>query len=263
MKKQSLSLFFILSISITIIKAQNYYCPPCNSSCDDIVHKAPGKCSHCNMTLEIRTESQQKLMIQLEKAKQLKVAIYLQNGVEILDMAGPIEVFAYAGMNVFTVSKNTNPIKSQGVLTIIPEYSIDDCPAADIVVFVGGNGANSARDPKVQKWLKGIAATTDQFFTVCTGAFFLAEAGLLKDQTVTTFHQSIENLRELAPNAEVLDEVRFVDNGKIVTTAGVSAGIDGALHLVHRMFGQELADHVAEYMEYDYWKPNRGLVKRP
>ncbi|MEL6846810.1 MAG: DJ-1/PfpI family protein, partial [Bacteroidota bacterium] len=153
-----------------------------------------------------------------------------------------------------------NSIRSQGVVTIQPDYTIDNCPRADIVVFVGGNGSNSAANPKVQAWIKKIAPQTKQFFTVCTGAFFLAEAGLLKGQTVTTFHHAIDDLRKKCPDATVLDDVRYVDNGRIVTTAGISAGIDGALHLVHRMLGKELADAVAVELEYDYWQADRGLL---
>ena len=97
---------------------------------------------------------------------------------------------------------------------------------------------------------------------MCTGAFLLGRAGILDGLTVITFHGSIENLRQLVPQATVLAEVRYVDNGRVITTAGISAGIDGALHLVSRLRGKEAAKEVAEYMEYDKWVPGEGLILR-
>lgn len=192
-------------------------------------------------------------------AKKLTVAFYLQNGVEVLDFAGPMEVFSYAQFQVFTVSKTKDPIVSQGILKIIPDYSIDDAPKADIIAFFGGNAGNASNDPKVIDWLKR-QPTPDYYFSVCTGAFILGKAELLNNLTVTTFHESIDNLQKAVPSAKVLRNVRFVDNGKVITTAGISAGIDGALHLVAKIRGQEAAKQVAYYMEYDKWVPDQGLV---
>lgn len=109
-------------------------------------------------------------------------------------------------------------------------------------------------------WIKSREAGTKFFFSVCTGAFIMGCAGLLDSLNATTFHSSIESLRKALPRTHVLANVRFVDNGKVITTAGISAGIDGALHLVSRLRGQETAKEVAEYMEYDKWVPNQGLV---
>jgi transcriptional regulator GlxA family with amidase domain len=102
--------------------------------------------------------------------------------------------------------------------------------------------------------------TPDYYFSVCTGAFILGKAEILNNLTVTTFHSSIENLKKAVPSATVLSNVRFVDNGKVITTAGISAGIDGALHLVAKIRGQEAARNVATYMEYDKWVPEQGLI---
>lgn len=239
------------------LQAQSYYyCPPCNSDCDTITFKAPGKCSHCGMTLVQQTaEEHQKTM----NAKRLKIAFYLQDGVEVLDFAGPMEVFAYAQFDVFTVSRTKEPITSQGILKIIPDYSIDNAPAADILAFFGGNAGNAFNDPKVLEWIKA-QTNISYYFSVCTGAFILGKANLLNNLTVTTFHQSIENLKKAVPQAKVLSNVRYVDNGKVITTAGISAGIDGALHLVTKVRGIETAKRVAEYMEYDKWVPEQGLV---
>ena len=88
----------------------------------------------------------------------------------------------------------------------------------------------------------------------------LGRAGLLDSLTITTFHQSIESLRETVPSATVLDDARFVDNGRIITTAGISAGIDGALHLVGRIRGEAAVERIVRQMEYDAWRPGRGVI---
>jgi transcriptional regulator GlxA family with amidase domain len=233
-----------------------WFCQMCNSSCDEIQFDKGGKCNHCNMPLvKMTVEERQKQM----KWKPMTVAFYLQDGVEVLDFAGPMEVFAYAGFKVFTVSRTKDPIKSQGILTIIPDYSIQDAPPSDIIAFFGGNsGEGFSKD--VISWLSSRQASATYLFSVCTGAFALSKAGLLDNQTVTTFHLAIENLRQSTPKAKVLDNVRFVDNGKVITTAGISAGIDGALHLVSKLRGETIAKETAEYMEYDKWKPGEGLI---
>jgi transcriptional regulator GlxA family with amidase domain/predicted RNA-binding Zn-ribbon protein involved in translation (DUF1610 family) len=233
-----------------------YYCPDCGRDCDQIVFTKPGNCPHCGMTLILETMAKHKQKLE---TKRLRVLFYLQDGVEVLDFAGPMEVFSYAGFEVSVVSKTKNPIVSQGILKIIPDYSIQDAPPADILAFFGGNSGNASNDPAVIKWLK-TAPTPRYYFSVCTGAFILGKAGFLDHQTVTTFHESIESLQQAVPEAKVLSNVRFVDNGRVITTAGISAGIDGALHLVEKIRGKEVATQTAKYMEYDKWVPNQGLV---
>jgi putative intracellular protease/amidase len=233
-----------------------YYCPPCGGDCDQAAYSAPGVCANCGMTLVLENIAYHE---QKAKAKHLKVLFYLQNGVEVLDFAGPMEVFSYAGFDVSVVSKTKSPIISQGILKIIPDYSIDDAPAADILAFFGGSTGNATNDTAVVQWLKNRAAP-EYYFSVCTGAFILGKAGILDNLTVTTFHESIESLKNAVPKAKVLSNVRFVDNGKVMTTAGISAGIDGALQLVAKVRGKEAAAQIAKYMEYDKWVPDQGLV---
>ncbi len=188
------------------------------------------------------------------------ICFYLQDGVEALDFAGPLEAFAVAGFRIFTVSKTTAPIKSQGVLQILPEYSIATAPKADIIAFFGGNSWNAYNDPDVIAWVQARAHEGAYFFSVCSGAFVLGKAGLLDGLTVTTFHRRIEELQLACPKSNVKAKVRFVDNGHIITTAGVSAGIDGALHLISRLKGEKVAQEVVAYMEYEKWRPNDGLI---
>lgn len=265
MKIQFLFLFFFHCLFSPLLSGQadvnTYFCPPCSMHCDTVAHTEPGVCGHCNMTLVQRTKERQfEIMATIKNAGDINVAVYMQNGMEILDFAGPVEVFSYAGMNVYTVGLTEDPIISQGVVKITPEYTIKNCPTPDIIVFLGGNGTNASKNKKVLKWLKQHEAGASQLFTVCTGAFFLGRASLLDGLTVTTFHTAIPDLRTLVPAAKVLADVRFVDNGKIITTAGVSAGIDGSLHLVRKLFGLDRALEVARYMEYNKWNPDEGLI---
>lgn len=187
------------------------------------------------------------------------IAFYLQDRIEVLDFAGPLEVFSYAGYEVFTVSKSKKAIKAQGVLTIKPDYTLKNAPKADILAFFGGNASSAYNDPEVVEWIRQ-QTETEYYFSVCTGAFMLAEAGILENKVATTFHDSLEKLEAEYPDTDVRKNVRFVDNGKVITTAGISAGIDGALHLVAKLQGLSVAKRTAYFMEYDNWLPGNGLV---
>ena len=261
MKTHFLLLALLLSTIAVFGQASEtiaYYCPPCNQKCDLLTYSEPGTCAHCGMELIQQTTEER---AQAMNTDRITIAFYLQNGVEILDFAGPMEVFSYAGFKVFTVAKTKDPIVSQGILTIIPDYSLEDAPESDILAFFGGGNAYEAsKDPALINWIEQRKATTDLHFSVCTGAFMLGQAGLLDGQTATTFHNAIDGLQETFPKADVRSDVRFVDNGKVITTAGISAGIDGALHLVAKLKGQAAAEEVVHYMEYDNWQPNQGLV---
>ncbi|MCJ8210353.1 DJ-1/PfpI family protein [Mucilaginibacter sp. RS28] len=250
-------LALLLTTSVNaMMKKTGYYCMPCGNDCDTIAYSGPGTCPHCGMKLYTQPEIEN---LKRNQQKQIKVAFYLQQGVEVLDFAGPMEVFTAAGFEVFTVSKTKDPVLSQGVLKIIPDYDIKDAPEADILAFFGGGSNNITDDNEVMQWIKGYKRP-QYYFSVCTGAFALGKAGLLDGLTATTFHMSIGSLRKACPNTKVLSDVRFVDNGKIMTTAGISAGIDGALHLVAKIKGMSAAKNVTTYMEYDKWVPEQGLI---
>lgn len=252
------SLIIALLLFPCLLLAQQpsvYVCPPCGGTCDTIVFSKAGVCPHCEMTLVSKDEKERRA-----KEQQTTICFYLYDGVEVLDFAGPMEVFSYAGFRVFTVSKTKEPLVSQGILKIIPEYSIADAPPADIFAVFGGNDEVAADDPEVVAWIKSRDQATRSYFSVCTGAFILGKAGLLNNLQVTTFHRSIENLQKAVPSARVLKNTRYVDNGRVITTAGISAGIDGALHLVAKLKGKEAAMKVAQHMEYDKYVPEQGLV---
>ena len=190
----------------------------------------------------------------------LSVCFFLQEGVEILDFAGPMEVFAKAGFTVFTVSKSNEPVISQGILKLVADYTIENAPPSDVLAVFGGNGVATSKDRTVIEWIKTRRQHTRYFFSVCTGAFLFGEAGILDGLTATTFHLSIDALSKTFSKTRVLAGKRFVDNGNVITTAGISAGIDGALHLVSKLRGQEEAWRIAKYIEYDKWVPDDGLI---
>ena len=253
-------LFLLLSCFINISgisqesSNQVYVCTPCNLSCDDVKYDKAGKCSHCGMALILEEE-----LKNYKRDTKMRIAFYLQPGVEVLDFAGPMEVFAYAGYEVFTVSKTKDPIISQGILKIIPDYDINNVPQADILAFFGGNSSAASKSEEVINWVKS-QQNIKYHFSVCTGAFVLAEAGILDGKSATTFHDALNTLEENYSKIKVLKDARFVDNGKVITTAGISAGIDGALHLVAKLNGLNAARRVAYYMEYDKWTPGEGTI---
>jgi putative intracellular protease/amidase len=196
-----------------------------------------------------------------QQSDALNVAIVLYNGIELLDFSGPGEVFAATkGFNTYTVAISKDAIVSQGFVKVMPEYTIFNCPDPDIVVLSGGGTQKISENESAINWIKSIADNNGILLSVCTGAFILSKAGLLDGKKATTWHGAIERLQEATPKATILRGTRFVDNGRIITTAGVSAGIDGALHLVSKIKGMEKAEKTAKYMEYDKWEPKAGLI---
>lgn len=194
----------------------------------------------------------------LKQKPRKNVAVFVHEGVELLDFAGPAEIFAVAGrpraFNVYTVAATEADVVSQGFLKIKPQYTLANCPKPDIVVIPGGNTRIPLKDERIIQWIKKSSENAEIVLSVCTGAFLLAKAGLLDGKEATTHWASIETLKKEAPKAKVLTDRRFVDNGKVITAAGVSAGIDGALHVVDRLLGREVAKNTARYAEYR-WEP--------
>jgi putative intracellular protease/amidase len=202
------------------------------------------------------------------EAKPRNVAIVIYEGAEILDFAGPAEVLKAAGsfgtdsageaLVPYTVARTRDAITAQGFIRIVPQYSIADAPRPDVIVIPGGNSSALSSDKAMMEWLLASTSKAEVTLTVCTGAFPLAEAGRFDGMEITTWYGAIAGLQEKAPKAHVKSGRRFVDNGKYITTAGVSAGIDGALHLVARLLGRRVADQTARYMEY-HWTPEPYL----
>jgi transcriptional regulator GlxA family with amidase domain len=183
------------------------------------------------------------------------VAILLFPDVEVLDFAGPFEVFAvtdelrgYYTFNVITVAETVAPIRARNGLQVLPDHSFTTCPSPHVLIIPGGFGTRALlKNEPVLAWLRTQAASAELVMSVCTGAFLLARLGLLDGLRATTHH---ECLRALAPAATVDPSARFHDNGKILTAAGISAGIDCSLHVVSRLLGPAAAATTARYMEY-------------
>jgi putative intracellular protease/amidase/YHS domain-containing protein len=202
-----------------------------------------------------------------ERAMSLKrpvrnVAILIFDGVELLDFAGPGEVFAAGGdgFEVYTVAARAEPIVSQGFVRVTPEHTFASAPRPDVLVVPGGHVTELLNDEAALAWIAGAAKDAELVLSVCNGAFVLARAGLLDGLEATTHSSSLDALERMAPETTVLRDRRWVDNGKVVTAAGVSAGIDAALHAVEKLIGPNTATGVARYMEYRW---QRDEVGRP
>lgn len=197
------------------------------------------------------------MLERIEKSKRLRVAVLLFEGAQIIDYAGPMEIFGQAGAQVFTVGPSTELRRSVFGLQVRPDYDFEHAPPADVLLVPGGN-AREIANPAHKAWLRQRVAESRIVLSVCTGAFVLGEAGLLDGLPgATTFAGSLNDLGARYPKLQrVVRDRRFVDTGKIITTAGLSAGMDGALHVVERWMGREDALAVARGVEYD-WNPDR------
>lgn len=197
-----------------------------------------------------------------------KVAIVVHEGVEMLDFAGPAEVFASvhlrpAGMmyEVWLVAPSKGEVHTQHIGGSIQAlHSIDDCPQPDIVLVPGGQTNRLLDDPRFMAWFAGAAEHAQHVVSVCTGAFVLAKAGVLDGKEATTHHSAWKELATGYPKVKVVEGVRFVDNGRVVTAGGVSAGIDAALRIVEQDFGKDAAADVARYIEHS-WPPPTEEVR--
>lgn len=196
----------------------------------------------------------------------IRVGVLIHDDVELLDFAGPAEVFAVARKadvqlyDVVTVAKTKDPIVSQGFLTCLPQFDLADCPDLDLLVIPGGSTEVLTQDVEMMAWLRARLESVPRVLTVCTGAFVPAALGMLDGLSATTWHGATARFSAAFPLVSVLDRARFVDSGKFVTTAGVSAGIDGALHCVAVQHGVETARAAARYIEYDAFDPDAGVV---
>ena len=187
------------------------------------------------------------------------IAIVLFEGVEELDFAGPWEVLAAwatqypdDGVSVFTVADTTDLVQCAKGLKVAPDHTWGTAPAADVLIVPGGYGINAKlKDEGFLERLRTDAGRGTLVTSVCTGALALAAAGLLRHRPAKTWWGRLDRLAELEPTVEVRPDDRFVDSGEIITAAGVSAGIDMALHLVVRLHSAARAREVRRYIQYD------------
>jgi transcriptional regulator GlxA family with amidase domain len=189
------------------------------------------------------------------------MGIFLYPGVEELDFCGPFEVLKAAAYTrsereqnpaweVFTVAEEPGLLKTGGELLIQPHFTFHDHPRIDLLVIPGGMTNLQMERQTVLEWVRKVTSQAQLNTSVCTGAFLLGAVGLLDGYAVTTHWSALDELARMYPEAQVQRDVRWVDVGRLVTAAGISAGIDMSLHLVERLAGRELAQEVARYMEY-------------
>lgn len=240
-------------------EATIYVCPPCGSECDLVLHEKPGYCNNCAMRLIDKSNAENRPMNH-SSANRPRVAILIFEGVQIIDFTGPYEVFGQAGFHVFTVAKDTETITTAMGMRVTPNHSLADCPAPDVVVIPGGNVTRIQNEDEVLEWIKTSYTSAEKVISVCNGAFILAKTGLLDGLSATTYYGLLDGLRALAPKVKVVDDQRFVENGKLMTTAGLSSGIDGALQIVAEMRGKGVAQSAALNMEYN-WRPDLAFAR--
>jgi transcriptional regulator GlxA family with amidase domain len=194
------------------------------------------------------------------------VGILIFEDVEVLDFAGPFEVFSRtrlhpgtdsrrtedsAPFQVFTVARSIAPVTATGGLTVTPRYSFANVPRIDFLVVPGGFGTRALlKDDKTIDWIRRTAANVRQLTSVCTGSLLLAQAGLLRGRRATTHWGALDVLAGIDAGVQVDRERRVVDDGGVITSAGVASGIDMAFYIVERVCGKAVADDTARYIEY-------------
>lgn len=199
------------------------------------------------------------------------VGIYIFDEIEVLDLGGPFEVFSTATrmkarlfpeaakpFEVFTVAETSQPVRARGGLVIQPAHDFATHPPIDLLVVPGGVVTAELERAPVVDWIRRSASGSQLTASVCTGAFLLGRAGLLEGRVVTTHWEDVADLRTMFPGITVREDRRWIDEGTIVTSAGISAGIDMSLHLVARLEAMELAIRTARQMDYD-WRSESSL----
>lgn len=189
----------------------------------------------------------------------VQVAILLFDEVEVLDFAGPFEVFSvtaqlsgYQSLEVKTVAKTKSLIHAKNGLQVKPDLGTGELNQVDILIIPGGDGSKAViQDEELLEWIDCLIENAQTVFTVCSGARILAKLGYLQGQRFTTHHEVFEDVLAIEPSAVPDKRARFVDNGKFMTAAGVAAGIDLSLYVVEKYFGEEVKKKTARYMEYE------------
>jgi transcriptional regulator GlxA family with amidase domain len=198
------------------------------------------------------------------------LAIFIFDDVEVLDFAGPFEVFSVCGLRdraeppfrVYTVAEKS-PVTARNGLVVQPHFLLENCPKSDIFLIPGGGGIRpdgtpfgtrrEMHNPVLLDWVRQQNQTAEMVLSVCTGSLVLGKAGLLEGLRATTHWKAVEAMRQAAPSTTVLPEERWVDNGRIILSAGISAGLDMSFHVISKLLGAEAARETAQYMQYDHW----------
>jgi len=204
-------------------------------------------------------------------AGRIPVAVVISPGATVIDFAGPWEVFQDVMLHdrdmsqahpfhLYTVGPGREPVRVSGGLQIVPDYTFADAPDPKVIVVPAQQGA-----PGLHEWLRAASARADLTMSVCTGAFTLADAGLLDGRAATTHHDFLDEFERSYPRIKVRRGVRYVEGPRIATAGGLTSGIDLALRVVARYFGQEVAQRTASYMEHTStgWHQDAGVWDAP
>jgi transcriptional regulator GlxA family with amidase domain len=189
----------------------------------------------------------------------VNIGIFIFDGVQELDFTGPWEVLngwareaeGEREISVFTVARSREPIQCSNGLRVLPDYAWDEAPKLDLLVFPGGRVRHLLDDDEVLAWLQRTRDDGALMTSVCTGAHVFASAGILRNRPATTWFGALDALTEIDPTIDLRRDERFVDSGDVVTSAGVSAGIDMALHLVARLDSPDRAEAVRRWIQYE------------
>jgi transcriptional regulator GlxA family with amidase domain len=186
------------------------------------------------------------------------VFILIFDDAEVLDFCGAFEVFSSAnevyGSTIFNVKlvSQKRHVRARGGLVVRTDFTFETCPQADILVVSGGTGRKKIMyNQTYLDWVKKQFVKADILLSICTGAFIIGEAGLLKGLKATTYHSAFEEFKKDFPDTTLIEDVKYVDNGKVITSAGISAGINASLHTLDRVLGNGFGQKVADFMEYD------------
>lgn len=190
--------------------------------------------------------------------KPLNIGIYIYDQAEVLDFSGPFEVFTTASrvsagdepFNVFLIGETGAIVTARAGYRVIPDYGFDNHPKIDVLIIVGGMHVDEMNKPKVIDWVARQAEKSTYVACVCTGAFLLARAGVLQNQKVTTHWEDLSDLKAQFPKLDVIEDVRWVEDGGVISSGGISAGIDMSLNLVAKLQGEPLAEKTARQMEF-------------
>jgi transcriptional regulator GlxA family with amidase domain len=202
-----------------------------------------------------------------------RVGILVFPDVEVLDFCGPFEVFSVTRLNeelrreepspfeVLIVAEHPGPVVTTGGMKVTPDHTLDACPPLDILVVPGGWGTRAeVKNARLLTWIKERAARVETLTSVCTGSMLLGQVGLLDGRHATTHWRSLQRMREAFPAVTVEDKLHVVEDGHVLTSAGISAGIDMALRVVARYHGETVARNTARNMEYRYPDDNSRRV---
>ena len=197
------------------------------------------------------------------------VGILIFKDVEVLDFAGPFEVFSVASeihehtlYNAFLVSAEPEPVNALNGMNVLPNHSFEDVPSIDLLVIAGGAGTNAIKnDSRYVNWIRTTVTNAEYVLSICSGARLLASSGFLKNKPFCTHHQIYDDIVHIEPTAIPQKDKRFVNVDNIYTCGGISAGIDLSFHVLKQMHGQDVVDKTSVYMEYEVRKENPVLLQ--